>query len=141
VKRILFLATTTVLISSLFYISVYAEKPHYHDSDKVADYFMLSAFQNQIDKALSDYYKNDSVTVTYLHPSQKDLVQVFQSEKGNDLGYPYVVKVTVNSSEGTKRLGTDTITFGTSIPLENQDVNVTTIASKVIDFKHTAPNE
>lgn len=138
-KRILVLVTLTILISSIFYTSVYAKKPHQHDTDKATDYFMLSAFQNQIDKALSDFYKNDSVTVTYLHPSQKDLVQVFQSEKGNDLGYPYVVKVTVNSSKGTKRLGTDTITFGTSIPLENQDVNVTAITTKVIDFKHTAP--
>jgi opacity protein-like surface antigen len=139
VKRILALATITVLVSSIFYTSVYAEKPHKHDSDKATDYFMLSAFQNQIDKALSDYYKNDSITVTYLHPSQKDFVQVFQSEKGNDLGYPYVVKVTVNSSEGAKRLGTDTITFGISTSLENQDVNVTAITTKVIDFKHTAP--
>ncbi|MEH7748610.1 DUF3888 domain-containing protein [Neobacillus drentensis] len=138
-KKILALAIFIVSISSLFYISVYAEKPHQHDSGQVADYFMLSAFHNQIDKAVSDFYKNDSVTVTYLHPSQKNLVQVFQSEKGYDLGYPYVVKITVNSSDGTKRLGTDTITFGTSLPLENQDENVAAITTKVIDFKHTAP--
>ncbi|KSU63672.1 hypothetical protein AS034_05340 [[Bacillus] enclensis] len=138
-KRILALVTITVLLTSLVYTSVSAEKLSQHDSEQVTDYFILSAFQNQIGKAVSDYYKNDSVTVTYLHPSQKDLVQVFQSEKGTDLGYPYVVKVTVNSSDGTKRLGTDTITFGTSTPLENKDVNVAAITTKVIDFKHNAP--
>ncbi|NQD65722.1 DUF3888 domain-containing protein [Bacillus haikouensis] len=138
-KKILILTTSIILISSLFYISVYAENTPQHDSDQAADYFMLSAFQNQIDKAVSDYYKNDSVTVTYSHPSQKNLVQVFQSEKGYDLGYPYVVKITVHSSDGTKRLGTDTITFGTSTPLENQDENVAAITTKMIDFKHAPP--
>lgn len=139
-KKTVVFATFILSISSLFYLSVNAEKPHQHDSDQVSDYFMLSLYRNQIDKALSDFYKNDSVTVTYLHPSQKKLVQVFQSEKGYNLGYPYVVKITVNSSLGAKRLGTDTITFGTSFPLGNQNKDVEAISTKVIDFEHTPPD-
>lgn len=138
-KKLFGLAIFIVSMSSLFYISAYAEKPQQHSSDKLAeDYYMLSSFSNQINKAVSEFYNIDSVTVGYLHPSKQDAVQVFQSEKGYNLGYPYVVKITVNSSDGTKRLGTDTITFG-SYPLEKDIENLAAMKSKMIDFKHKEP--
>jgi hypothetical protein len=137
-KRLLVLAIFIVSVSSLFYISAYAEKPQQHSSDKVVDYYMLSSFSNQINKAVRDFYNNDSVTVGYFHPSKQDAVQVFQSEKGYNLGYPYVVKITVYSSDGTKRLGTDTITFG-SYPLEKNNENLAAMKTEMIDFKHKEP--
>lgn len=135
-KRLFGLVIFVVSVSSLFYISAYAEKPQQHCSDQVADYYMLSSFSNQINKAVSDFYNNESVTVGYLHPSKQDAVQVFQSEKGHNLGYAYVVKITVNSSDGTKRLGTDTMTFGTSYPLEKNNGNLAAMKTEMIDFKH-----
>jgi Protein of unknown function (DUF3888) len=132
------------------YISVNAEPQHKHDSkgmEQVFDHFILDQFGDEMSQAVKDFYKKDSVRIQYRwHNKNYDVVEIDQSEKGHELGHPYVIKLTVDTYEGNKmkKLGTDTITFGVS-PLQfNKEFNEKNLAAskvELLNYSHSEPSK
>jgi Protein of unknown function (DUF3888) len=148
VKNLLVL---TVLFTSMIIcnISVSAENQHKHDSkgmEQAFDHFMLSQFNDEIGQAVREYYKKDSVRIQYDWWEKKDVVEVFQSEKGSELSHPFVIRFNVLSynSDKLRQLGKDSITFGVS-PLEfNKELDEKNLAAakvELLKFEHVVPSK
>ncbi|MGJ7910465.1 DUF3888 domain-containing protein [Neobacillus sp. LXY-1] len=103
--------------------------------------FMLSLLSKDIQLAVSNYYKEenvsvgspDSIFIKYGHDDNKGVVEIFQSEKGHELPNSYVVKVNITPQK-KGMLGRDTITFGIE-PENQQDKG---IEINMLDYKHIA---
>jgi Protein of unknown function (DUF3888) len=131
-------------------ISVSASKQNKHDSkgmEQAFDHFMLSQFNDEIGQAVRGYYKKETVRIQYnWWDKKKNVVEVFQSEKGSELSHPFVIKFNVLSYNSDKmgQLGTYTITFGVS-PLEfNNEMNEKNLAAakvQLLKFEHHQPNK
>ncbi|EFZ1984519.1 DUF3888 domain-containing protein [Shigella flexneri] len=145
-KKFLILAILIVSMS-INNISVSAEKQHKHDSkgmEQVFDHYMLDQYGEEINHAIKDFYKKDSVRIQYSWWDKNyDVVEIAQSEKGRDLGHSYVIKFTVLTYDGNKRgqLGTDTITFGADPIREMDDKNLAATNVELLDFKHVEPSK
>jgi Protein of unknown function (DUF3888) len=148
-KKLLFLAFffTSMSFSS---ISVTAENQRKHDTkemEQAFDHFMLSHFNDEINEAVSNFYKKDSVRIQYnWWDKHYDVVQIDQHEKGRELSHPYIVQFTVLTYDDNKtgQLGTDTITFGVT-PFEfNREMDQRNLAAskvKLLDYKHNKPTK
>jgi hypothetical protein len=110
------------------------------NSTEASNYFMLSLLSKDIQEAVSNYYKEenvsvgnpDSIFIKYGHDDNRGVVEVLQSEKGHELASSYVVKVKITPQK-KGMLGRDTITFG--VEPENQTKG---IKINMLDYKHTA---
>jgi hypothetical protein len=110
------------------------------NSKEPSNNFMLSLLSEDIQEAVSYYYKEenvsvgspDSIFIKYGHDDKKGVVEVLQSEKGHELPNSYVVKVKITPQK-KGMLGRDTITFG--VEPENQTKG---IEVNMLDYKHTA---
>ncbi|MCK1993230.1 DUF3888 domain-containing protein [Peribacillus muralis] len=141
------LVITILMVSMCVHnISVSAEKHHEHDSngmEQVMDHFILEQFSAELNQAVKDFYKKDSVRIQYnWWDKNYDVVEINQSEKGSELSHPYIIKFTVLTYEGNKmgQLGTDTITFGVS-PFNKELDEKNLAASKVelLTYSHGEP--
>ncbi|MCF6138848.1 DUF3888 domain-containing protein [Pseudalkalibacillus berkeleyi] len=134
-----FVIVVSVLAFSLNSISVSAEEQHKHDSvgmEQAFDQFMLMQFQNEINRAVKDYYQKDLVRVQYNWFDNKyDVVEIMQSEKGRQLSHSYILKFTVQSYSEDDLLGTDTITFGVESALADGQ-NLAAVKVERLDFEH-----
>lgn len=105
-------------------MATHAQRSNNHDSvgkEQAVDQLLLSLFNEEINKAVTNYYKSDSINVQYnWWDKDYDVVEVDQTEKGHVLEYThngkkqqfaYVIRFTVRPQKD-KILGTDTITFG-----------------------------
>lgn len=133
----LFLASVAVLvIGSSMTVQAQNTKLSAPESQQVEDQFMVSMFEKDIQKAVSNYYKKNgkSESITLMYNWNKDnVVNVLQSEKGHVLKAPYEIQFIVDSYSNGK-LGTETVTFGV-IP-ENQQGQ---LEVKLVSYKHKAP--
>ncbi len=145
-KKLLILAAF-IISMTVFDPSVNAEKKqHKHDSvgmEQVFDHFMLSQFNDQIRKALEDFYETESITFQYnWFEESYDVVEMLQTEKGRELSHPFIVKFTVVTYSEKEKLGTDTITFGVS-SLVNKKLkdDLVAVKSEQIKFDHNEPKK
>lgn len=101
---------------------------------------MLSLFEKNIDKAMDNYYEDDSMSAWYdCWDKDYDVVEVDQSEKGHKLKSPFIVKFTVMvRNEKQSQVGTDTITFGV-VPGDGDITNGAKI--KLLNYDHNEPKE
>jgi hypothetical protein len=145
-----------LLILSIFMVSlcvssipVHAEKQHKHDSkgmEQVFDHFILDQFSDELKQAVIDFYKKDSIRIQYnWRDGNHDVVELEQSEKGNELSHPYVIKFTVQTYDGNKKgqLGTDTVTFGVSPIQFNKKYDEKNLAAAkvdLLDYSHSEPS-
>ena len=141
-RRSLVIVALIVSIA-FFYNSVNAENSNGHDTvgmEQAMDHLLLSQFREQINTAVKDYYKEESITIQFdWYDKNYDVVEVTQSEKGQQLSHPFLVKFTVLSYGAKEKLGTDTMTFGVSFPVadaEVNDANLAAMKSELVDFKH-----
>ncbi|MCQ6275949.1 DUF3888 domain-containing protein [Bacillus sp. V3B] len=146
-KKFLILAIF-IFCTSLVSITVSAENEHNHDSvgmEQAFDNLMVSQFNDEINKAVENFYKKESVRINYnWFDKGYDVVEVSQSEKGRKLSHPFVIKFTVLSYDDKKPIGTDTITFGVSPTIENKDLNKKSIAAvnvELLNFQHNKPTK
>lgn len=148
-KRLL-IFSLILLSLCVYYIPANAEKQHKHDSkgmEQAIDHFILDQFTDELNQAVSDYYKKDSIRVQYNWRDEKyDVVELDQWEKGNELSLPYVIKFTVQTYDDDQRgqLGTDTVTFGVSPFQFNQEFDERDLAAakvELLDYTHREPSE
>ncbi|WLR42581.1 DUF3888 domain-containing protein [Bacillus carboniphilus] len=138
-RRLLFIS----LIIMMTTVAVHAEKEHKHDSkgmEQAVDNFLLSQFNDELNQAVKDYYKKESVIFTLdWWNDHYDVVQVDQWEKGREKNHPYLFTFTVlpYDEHNGEKLGTDTITFGVA-PLYDECADKNFAASEVelINYKH-----
>ncbi|MEI5906656.1 hypothetical protein WAK64_06245 [Bacillus spongiae] len=121
---------------------------HKHNSiisEQSNDQFIMSLFQQEIQRAVANYYNEEvgtpgSIFIMYYwdHPDYH-IIEVDQSEKGHLLEYtyngkkqhyPYVVKFTVEPQKNGV-LGTDTITFGIRPQSYTNDLEV-----NMLNYEH-----
>lgn len=85
-----------------------AEKQHKHDSEgmeQAVDHFILDKFSDESNQTVRDFYKKDVIRVQYNWWDENyNVVELDQSEKGNELTYPYVIKITVIHMTATKQI-------------------------------------
>lgn len=124
-----------------------ANKHNFKGSEQTFDHFMLDQFNDEIQHAMKEYYKKDTIRAQYNWWNKtQDVVEIEQCEKGNDLSHPYIIKFTIDTYDGNKngQLGTDTITFGVSPISFNEEMEKKDLsASKVIliNYKHSKPTK
>ncbi|MYL56655.1 DUF3888 domain-containing protein [Virgibacillus halodenitrificans] len=145
-KKNLFVIALSVLFLLMSYNSVQAENSHKHDSkgmEQVIDHFLLEQFNNKIHNALKNYYKKDSIHFQFdWWAKDYDVIEMQQSEKGQELSHPYLIKFTVKSySEDGKQLGTDAITFGVTPVHKNmlKDNNLIPMQVEQLNLEHQKP--
>lgn len=110
------------------------------ESKEPSNNFMLSLLSEDIQEAVSNYYKEenvsvgspDSIFIKYGHDDNRGVVEVLQSEKGHELPNSYVVKVKITPQK-KGMLGRDTITFGVEPEIQTKGIEV-----NMLDYQHTA---
>ncbi|WP_079525037.1 MULTISPECIES: DUF3888 domain-containing protein [Halobacillus] len=152
-KRLL---TTVIVLLCLFtgvaFASAQSQNSNNHDSkgtEQATDQLMLKLFNEHIDKAVANYYKDDSISFQYNWWDEGyDVVEVDQSEKGHVLKSPYEVTFTVEpiktkhdkqtntTTLGPKLGGTDKITFGVVPGDVAKGIKV-----KMLNYEHHDSNE
>lgn len=146
-KKLLLLSIILFCGNSLLNIDVNAAT-HKHDSkgmEQVMDHYILDQFQDEIKQAITTFYEKDSITYQYnWGDNNYDVVEIKQSEKGNQLNHPYVITLTVISYDDNNRipLGTDTLTFGVapiSFNQDKQEKNIASMKAELINYKHVEP--
>ncbi len=147
-KKLLIFALL-LLSLCVYYTPANAENQHKHDSkgmEQAIDHFILDQFTDELNQAVTDYYKKDTIRVQYnWWDKNYDVVELDQSEKGNQLSHPYVIKFTVQTYDGNKKgqLGTDTITFGVSPVQFNKEFDEKDLAAskvELLDYTHGEPS-
>ncbi|MFD2046470.1 hypothetical protein ACFSTA_19180 [Ornithinibacillus salinisoli] len=146
-KKLSVLPFLFIFTLSVTFSSVSAEKTNNHDStgkEQIFDHYLLSEFNNEISKAVEDFYQEESIMIQFDWWDKKyDVVEIDQSEKGHELDYKYngkkqqfnfVIEFTVLPYTD-KLLGTDTITFGVQ-----QDENLENQA-KLLNYEHRKPTK
>lgn len=153
-KKILTFMSIVFLATSVMTPIANAEGHHKHRSHKMHgmheafNQFLFDQFDEEINKAVSNYYKNNSMKVQYHTKGQHPhaLVKIVQSKEENKLSHPYILTFIINTYEGdqTEPTGIDKISFGVT-PLDNNKVfsQQAVAGSKVelIEFKHHDPKE
>jgi hypothetical protein len=110
------------------------------NSTEPSNNFMLSLLSKDIQEAVSNYYKEENVSVgnpnsifiKYGHDDNRGMVEILQSEKGHELASSYVVKVKITPQK-KGMLGRDTITLGVEPENQTKGINI-----NMLDYKHTA---
>lgn len=114
-KKIFWTFVALLVIGSGVTVQAQTSKQGVPDSQQVEDQFMVSVFEKDIQKAVSNYYKKNgtnSESISIMYNWKKDnVVKVLQSEKGQVLETPYVIQFMIETYNNGK-LGSDTLTFG-----------------------------
>lgn len=113
--------------------------------EKAIDHMIVDQFQDELQDAVADFYKRDSVELQYDWKEQRyDVVELEQSKDGHKLQYPYVVtfNVLVYDSKKNARIGTDTLTFGV-VPVTSKETakkqgKMFSVA-KLLNYRHAEP--
>lgn len=153
-KKILTLLSIIFLTTSVVTPLANAEGHHKHHNHKMHgmheafNQFLFDQFDQEINKAVSNFYKKDSMQVKYhtngQHPHA--MVKIEQSKEENKLSHPYILTFIVNTYEAdqTEPIGIDKISFGVT-PLDHNKVfsQQAVAGSKVelIEFKHHDPKQ
>lgn len=119
-KRLLTTVTMFLfLFTGVVFASAQSQKVNDHDSkgsEQAKDQLMLSLFNEHIDKAVANYYKDDSISFQYnWWDKDYDVVEVDQSEKGHVLKSPFEVTFTVEPIKTKQDKQTNTITLGPKV--------------------------
>lgn len=138
-KKIFWTFVALLVIGSGVTVQAQTSKQGVPDSQQVEDQFMVSVFEKDIQKAVSDYYKknstnSDSIRIMY-NWNKDNVVKILQSEKGQVLETPYVVQFVVNPYDNEK-LGSDTLTFGV-IPKNQQGQ----VEVNLLKYNHKDPEK
>lgn len=138
-KKIFWTFVALLVICGAATVQAQNSKPAVQDSQQVEDQFMVSVFEKDIQKAVSNYYKENSGTsesIMVMYNWNKDnVVKILQSEKGQVLETPYVVQFVVNPYASGK-LGSDTLTFGV-IPKNQQGQ----LEVNLLEYNHKDPEK
>ncbi|MDZ5713826.1 DUF3888 domain-containing protein [Jeotgalibacillus haloalkalitolerans] len=147
IKRLIVLALFLTLVATVGFTSrdkIQAEnntENYANRSQQVQNHFMVSLFQEEIQKAVSNYYESevgtsskDAIQIMY-HWWEENykVVEVLQTEKGQNLENSYVIKFTI-VPQRKEQLGTDTITFGVEPKSAQNELEV-----KMLKYEHKAP--
>lgn len=147
-KKLAILVFLSMLVVSVTFSSTSAEKTNNHDStgkEQIFDQYLLSEFNNEIFKAIKEFYKDESIMGIQFDcwDKQIDVVEIEQTEKGHELEYNYngkkeqfdfVIKFTILPYKD-KVIGTDTITFGIQEAANMKEENIV----KVLNYDHKKP--
>ncbi|UOR13714.1 DUF3888 domain-containing protein [Halobacillus amylolyticus] len=144
-KKVVYACMVALLALNVNIMTTHAQSSNNHDTkgqEQAVDQLLLDLFNQEIDDAVANYYKEDSINYQYnWWDKDYDVVEVDQTEKGHVLEYvhngkkqqfAYVVKFTVQPQKD-KVLGTDTITFGVQ-----QDANLEP-KIKMLSYDHSEP--
>ncbi|MFC5465008.1 DUF3888 domain-containing protein [Lederbergia graminis] len=101
------------------------------------DNLILGLMDEPISDAVIDYYKDDTARFQYHWSKNHDVVEVDQSEKGNNLKAMFVVKIHIQAENNNNTLGVDTLTFGVTPGATGKNNKETKI--KLLSYDHSNP--
>lgn len=127
-KKIILLSFFTLIIFNNSTGTASADKPNQSDT------LILSLMNEHIGNAVKDFYKDDSVRVQFHWSKNFDVIEVAQSEKGNNLNALNVVKIHIKAENNKKTLGVDTLTFGVTPKATGENNEQTKV--KLLKYEH-----